>query len=236
MRDSLDTLQTRYSNNWSVRWHLIHRDFVWCAQYDGLFELPVWIAISKTILSFRLCGRPATGAQMILKPDPDYRCENSDTKFWLCLWSISWIRDFLSLTASHRRSKSNTAKDLSAAKGHHWTELFLTSLGEMHKEESFNTFWESINKTFEDLDVNELCHGEEKFLVSDVKPEIPLRNCNTKEIALKAAVRCSFRSSGERCQDSIWSARLSSVSPSRRRLAVATRHTNKIWILQWWFG
>lgn len=46
-------------------------------------------------------------------------------------------------------------KDLSAAEGQHITELSLTSLSEMRNEDSFDTFWESLNNKLDDLDVSE---------------------------------------------------------------------------------
>lgn len=52
-------------------------------------------------------------------------------------------------------SRTLQTKELSAAEGQHITELSLSSLSEMRKEESFNTFWESLNNKLDDLDVNE---------------------------------------------------------------------------------
>lgn len=52
-------------------------------------------------------------------------------------------------------SRTLQKKDLSAAEGQHITELFLTNLREMRNEDSFDTFWESLNRKLDDLDVSE---------------------------------------------------------------------------------
>lgn len=52
-------------------------------------------------------------------------------------------------------SRTLKKKDLSAAEGQHITELSLTTLSEMRNEDSFDTFWESLNNKLYDLDVSE---------------------------------------------------------------------------------
>lgn len=52
-------------------------------------------------------------------------------------------------------SRTLQKKDLSAAEGQHITELSLTTLSEMRNEDSFDTFWESLNNKLDDLDVSE---------------------------------------------------------------------------------
>lgn len=51
-------------------------------------------------------------------------------------------------------SRTLQKKDLSAAEGQHITELSLTTLSEMRNEDSFDTFWESLNNKLYDLDVS----------------------------------------------------------------------------------
>lgn len=52
-------------------------------------------------------------------------------------------------------SRTMQKNDLSAAEGQHITELSLTTLSEMRNEDSFDTFWESLNNKLDDLDVSE---------------------------------------------------------------------------------
>ena len=52
-------------------------------------------------------------------------------------------------------SRTLQRKDLSAAEGQCLTELALSTLGEMRKEESFSKFWASLNEKLDDLDVDE---------------------------------------------------------------------------------
>ncbi|XP_062585373.1 zinc finger MYM-type protein 1-like [Saccostrea cucullata] len=52
-------------------------------------------------------------------------------------------------------SRTLQKKDLSAAEGQHLTDLSLTSLSAMRKEESFDSFWESLNGKLNELDVSE---------------------------------------------------------------------------------
>nr|XP_034336066.1 zinc finger MYM-type protein 1-like [Crassostrea gigas] len=52
-------------------------------------------------------------------------------------------------------SRTMQKNDLSAAEGQHITELYLTTLSEMRNEDSFDTFWESLNNKLDDLDVSE---------------------------------------------------------------------------------
>lgn len=52
-------------------------------------------------------------------------------------------------------SRTLQKKDLSAAESQHITELSLTTLSEIRNEDSFGTFWESLNNKLDDLDASE---------------------------------------------------------------------------------
>lgn len=59
------------------------------------------------------------------------------------------------LRHTDKLSRTLQKKDLSAAEGQHITELSLTTLSKMRNEDSFDTFWESLNDKLDDLDVSE---------------------------------------------------------------------------------
>jgi hypothetical protein len=68
------------------------------------------------------------------------------------LFGVSLGYDILRHTNDLRQTLQT--KELSAAEDQHITEISLSSLSEMRKEESFNTSWEPLNSRLDDLDVH----------------------------------------------------------------------------------
>ena len=89
-------------------------------------------------------------AQRIPKPIPGMKTQtqNFHFLFWVFL-GYEILRHTDNLCRTLQR------KDLSAAEEQSLTELALSTLGGMRKEESFSKFWASLNEMLDELNVNE---------------------------------------------------------------------------------
>ena len=88
-------------------------------------------------------------------------------------------------------SRTLQRKDLSAAEGQCLTELALSTLGEMRKEESFSKFRASLNEKFDNLDVDEPTLPRrrklpERFDPGNAPPEFPT---SAKELYIQRTLK-----------------------------------------------